>query len=60
MIWGETLPSGRERAIEALVDMDPEGSFYRAARVLVRFYVRLIACKLFWRILIVVVVALEW
>ena len=35
-MWGETLPSGRERAIETLVDMEPHGPFYRAARVLVR------------------------
>lgn len=35
MVWGETLPSGRERAIETLIDMEPQGSFYRAARVLV-------------------------
>ena len=29
-------PSGREMAIETLLDMEPHGSFYRAARVLVR------------------------
>lgn len=29
------MPSGREEAIETLVDMDPQGSFFRAARVLV-------------------------
>ena len=34
-MWRE-VPSGREEAIETLVDMDPQGSFYRAARVLVR------------------------
>jgi hypothetical protein len=27
---------GRELAIETLIDMEPEGAFYRAARVLVR------------------------
>jgi hypothetical protein len=32
----ENLPSGRERAIETLIDMEPQGSIYRAARVLVR------------------------
>lgn len=31
------MPSGREEAIETLVDMDPQGSFFRAARVLVSF-----------------------
>ncbi len=31
----ENLPSGREQAIETLIDMEPHGSFYRAARVLV-------------------------
>ena len=35
MVWGKTLPSGRERAIETLIDMEPQGSFYRATRVLV-------------------------
>jgi hypothetical protein len=35
MVWGENLPSGRERAIETLIDMEAQGSFYRAARVLV-------------------------
>ncbi|KAL3944031.1 MAG: hypothetical protein SGBAC_001899 [Bacillariaceae sp.] len=34
MVWGKTLPSGRERAIETLIDMEPQGSFYRATRVL--------------------------
>ena len=29
---------GRERAIEALLDRDPNGNFYRAARVVVRSY----------------------
>jgi hypothetical protein len=37
------MPSGREEAIETLVDMDPEGNFFRAARVLVRFS-RLLFC----------------
>jgi len=27
---------GRERAIEALIDREPNGDFYRAARVVVR------------------------
>jgi hypothetical protein len=27
---------GRERAIEALIDREPQGDYYRAARVLVR------------------------
>lgn len=31
------MPSGREEAIETLVDMDPQGNFFRAARVLVSF-----------------------
>jgi hypothetical protein len=35
MVWGESLPSGRERAIETLVDMKQQGPFYRAAKVLV-------------------------
>jgi hypothetical protein len=38
MVWGESLPSGRERAIETLIDMEPQGSFYRAARVLVSLF----------------------
>eukprot|EP00980_Cylindrotheca_fusiformis_P007400 scaffold1525_cov142-Cylindrotheca_fusiformis.AAC.200 len=25
MVWGEALPSGRERAIETLIDMEPQG-----------------------------------
>lgn len=33
------MPSGREEAIETLVDMDPQGNFFRAARVLVRLSV---------------------
>jgi hypothetical protein len=32
-----TASGGRERAIEALIDREPAGDFYRAARVLVRF-----------------------
>ena len=35
MVWGENLPSGRERAIETLIDMEPQGSICRAAPVLV-------------------------
>lgn len=35
-MWRE-MPSGREEAIETLVDMDPQGNFFRAARVLVSF-----------------------
>lgn len=31
-------PSGRELAIEALIDREPQGSFYRAARVVVSWY----------------------
>mmetsp|Transcript_5454 Transcript_5454/g.16050 ORF Transcript_5454/g.16050 Transcript_5454/m.16050 type:complete len:561 (+) Transcript_5454:547-2229(+) len=30
----ETLPSGRERAIETLIDMEPQGAMYRTARLL--------------------------
>ena len=30
------MSGGRERAIEALMDREPAGDFYRAARVLVR------------------------
>ena len=30
-------PTGRERAIEALIDREPFGSFYRASRVIVSF-----------------------
>lgn len=37
MVRGEMLPSGRERAIETLIDRDPQGSFHRATRVLVSF-----------------------
>jgi hypothetical protein len=36
MVMGDGLPSGRERAIETLIDMEPQGALYRAARVLVR------------------------
>lgn len=32
---GEGLPSGRERAIETLIDSEPNGAAYRAARILV-------------------------
>ena len=35
-LWSE-MPSGREEAIETLVDMDPQGNFFRAARVLVSY-----------------------
>lgn len=31
----EGLPSGRERAIETLIDSEPNGACYRAARILV-------------------------
>ena len=30
---------GRERAIEALIDREPQGDHYRAARVIVRCFV---------------------
>jgi hypothetical protein len=30
---------GRERAIEALIDREPQGDYYRAARVVVRHQV---------------------
>jgi hypothetical protein len=46
MVLGDGgLPSGRERAIETLIDSESQGAFYRAARVLVRrictsFYVQ--------------------
>jgi hypothetical protein len=30
------IPNGRERAIETLIDLEPHGAFYRAARVMVR------------------------
>jgi hypothetical protein len=33
------MSPGRELAIEMLIDMEPEGAFYRAARVLVRRFV---------------------
>ena len=29
---------GRERAIEALIDREPQGDYYRAARVIVRSF----------------------
>jgi hypothetical protein len=29
-------PTGRERAIETLIDREPQGNFYRASRVVVR------------------------
>jgi hypothetical protein len=34
----EEMPSGREQAIETLVDMDDRGSLYRASRVLVSLF----------------------
>ena len=34
------MSPGRELAIETLIDMEPEGAFYRAGRVLVRRIVR--------------------
>ena len=36
-MWGDTPPmnSGRERAIERLIDADPNGAHYRASRILV-------------------------
>ena len=34
MAW--PAPTGRERAIEALIDREPHGDYYRAARVVVR------------------------
>ena len=33
-----TATGGRERAIEALIDREPQGDYYRAARVIVRWY----------------------
>ena len=33
---GSVATGGRERAIEALIDREPQGDFYRAARVIVR------------------------
>lgn len=33
---GSAATGGRERAIEALIDREPQGDFYRAARVIVR------------------------
>lgn len=34
MVWGEGIPSGRDRAIETLIDVEPHGAFHRAVRVL--------------------------
>jgi hypothetical protein len=42
------VPSGREQAIETLLDMEPQGSFYRASRVLVRD--RDHRCLIFFRV----------
>jgi hypothetical protein len=47
MAW--PTPTGRERAIEALIDREPHGDFYRAARVVVR-------CSTIYIVYIVVVV----
>ena len=33
---GSAATGGRERAIEALIDREPQGDYYRAARVIVR------------------------
>jgi hypothetical protein len=41
---------GRERAIEALIDREPQGDYYRAARVIVRFCVRRICDNIFLNI----------
>ena len=40
---------GRERAIDALIDREPQGDYYRAARVIVRCYVvSACECNIFW------------
>ena len=41
MLLEGSLPSGRERAIETLIDMEPHGAMHRAARVLVRVIVEM-------------------
>eukprot|EP00934_Nitzschia_sp_Nitz4_P003657 Nitzschia sp. Nitz4//scaffold7_size249615//147593//154025//NITZ4_001184-RA/size249615-processed-gene-0.359-mRNA-1//-1//CDS//3329558463//3647//frame0 len=33
-MWSDDPPSGREQAIETLVDMEPHGSYYRASRIM--------------------------
>ena len=35
---GEQLPSGRERAIETLIDSEPNGASYRANRIRVSYF----------------------
>ena len=44
MVMWKEMPSGREEAIETLVDMDPQGNFYRAARVWVSYLVCSFVC----------------
>jgi hypothetical protein len=39
IMMGEGVSSGRERAIETLVDSEPSGAHYRASRILVRMTV---------------------
>jgi hypothetical protein len=44
VLWNSQGPTGRERAIESLIDREPHGNYYRAARVVVRiviFYPRI-------------------
>jgi hypothetical protein len=36
VLWNSQGPTGRERAIESLIDREPHGNYYRAARVVVR------------------------
>jgi hypothetical protein len=35
VLWNSQGPTGRERAIESLIDREPHGNYYRAARVVV-------------------------
>jgi hypothetical protein len=39
VLWNSQGPTGRERAIESLIDREPHGNYYRAARVVVRLSV---------------------
>jgi hypothetical protein len=45
VLWNSQGPTGRERAIESLIDREPHGNYYRAARVVVRIVLNLIYCN---------------
>jgi len=38
MVFSSAAPTGRELAIQALIDREPHGDYYRAVRVAVSVY----------------------